>query len=276
MKENSKSGKEPTRIGDSIYVKHYMQPAFLICAAVLAISGGGMSLAIKSFGIYLKKEPLPLKKSLDLLDEKGLPPYNVVSKDKIENEEIVKGLGTEDYIQWVLEDLNAPADSAVRYCLLFITYYELPDKVPHVPEECYMGSGFQRLASDSVTFRLGTQKIPARYLVFASTDSEYWQNSPRFSVLYFFKVNKDYVNSREDARLVLNKNIRGKHSYFCKVEWKFFNTRFGAEGRLGSVKVHPGKEEAVTASQKLLSVILPILEKEYWPVWENARAVSGE
>jgi hypothetical protein len=264
MKENNKSGKKQTGIVDSAYIKHYMQPAFLICAAILAMAGGGMSVAIKSFGIYLKKDPWPLKKSLDLLDEKGLAPYKVVSKGKIESEDVVESLGTKDYIQWVLEDLNAPANSAVRYCSLFITYYELPDKVPHVPEECYMGSGFQRLASDSVTLGLGTQEIPVRYLVFTGTDSDYWQKSTKFPVLYLFRVNKGYVNSREDVRLVLNENIRGKHSYFCKVEWKFFNTGFSVAGRQGSV--YPAKEEAVTASQKLLGVILPILEKEHWPI----------
>jgi len=274
MKENNKSGKEQTRHGgacrsrtgivDSAYIKHYMQPAFLICAAILAMAGGGMSVAIKSFGIYLKKDPWPLKKSLDLLDEKGLAPYKVVSKGKIESEDVVESLGTKDYIQWVLEDLDASANSAVRYCSLFITYYELPDKVPHVPEECYLGSGFQRLASDSVTLGLGTQEIPVRYLVFTITDSDYWQKSTKFPVLYLFRVNKDYVNSREGVRLVLNENIRGKHSYFCKVEWKFFNTGFGVAGRRGSV--YPAKEEAATASQKLLGVILPILEKEHWPI----------
>jgi hypothetical protein len=264
MKENSKSGKEQTGIGDSAYIKHYMQPAFLICAVILTMAGSGMSVAVKSFGVYLKKEPYPLKKSLDLLDEKGLAPYEVVSKDKIESEDVIDSLGTKDYIQWVLEDLDAPANSAVRYCSLFITYYELPDKVPHVPEECYMGSGFQRLASDSVVFRVGTQKVPAKCLVFTGTDSDYWQKSKKFPVLYFFKVNKDYVNSREDARFVLNKNIRSKHSYFCKVEWKFFNAGFGAERQ--GMSIYPDKEEAVTASQKLLSVILPILEKEHWPL----------
>jgi len=246
------------------YIKYYMQPAFLICVAILAMAGGGMSVAIKSFGIYLKKDPWPLKKSLDLLDEKGLAPYKVVSKSKIESEDVVDSLGTKDYIQWVLEDLNAPANSTVRYCSLFITYYELPDKVPHVPEECYMGSGFQRLASDSVTFELGIQKIPARYLVFTSTGSDYWQKSTKFPILYFFRANGNYVNSREDVRLVLNENIRGKHSYFCKVEWKFFNAGFSVAGRQGSV--YPAKEEAVTASRKLLGVILPILEKEHWPI----------
>ena len=264
MEENSKSGKEQTKRADSAFTKYYMQPAFLICAVILAMAGSGMSVAIKSFGIYLKKDPWPLKKSLDLLDEKGLAPYKVVSKDKIESGDVVDSLGTKDYIQWVLEDPDAPANSAVRYCSLFITYYELPDKVPHVPEECYMGSGFQRLASDSVTLRLGTREIPARYLVFTRTDSDYWQKSTKFPVLYLFRVNNDYVNSREDTRLVLNKNIRGKHSYFCKVEWKFFNAGFSVAGR--QENVYPAKEEAVTASQKLLGVILPILEKEHWPI----------
>ncbi len=251
-------------------IRIYMQPAFLICAAVLAIAGSGMSVAIKSFGIYLKKETLPLKKSLDLLDEKrlggsGIASYKVVSKQKIENEEIVKGLGTEDYIQWILEDTDEPADSAVRRCLLFITYYDLPDVVLHVPEECYMGVGYQRLASDSVTFKINKngseQNILGKHLVFAGTDSNYWARDTKFSAFYLFSVNGVYVGSRESARIVLNKNIFGKHSYFSKVEWNFLT---GPD-----VKTYLSKEEAIIASEKLLGVILPILEREHWPDWEK-------
>ena len=253
--------KRDTKYGICIY----MQPAFLICAAVLAIAGSGMSIAIKSFGIYLKKEPLPLKKSLDLLDEKRLAPYKVVSKEKIENEQIVKGLGTEDYIQWILEDPDEPVNSAVRKCLLFITYYDLPDVVLHVPEECYMGVGYQRLASDSVTFEMnkdGSERnIPGRHLVFASTSSNYWASDIKFSAFYLFSVNGVYTSSRESARMVLNKNIFGKHSYFSKVEWNF-STSSGA-------KTYPSKQEAIIASEKLLGVILPILEREHWPDWEK-------
>jgi len=266
MKENSQGGKWRVAIADSVYVKHYMQPAFLICAAVLAIAGSGMSVAIKSFGVYLKKEPLPLKKSLALLDEKSLASYKVVSKEKIENEEIVKSLGTEDYIQWRLEDSDAAADSAVRHCFLFITYYWLPDMVLHVPEECYAGSGYQRLASDSVTFEIDragrVEKILGRHLVFTGTNSNYWSRDTEFSALYLFNVNGVYANNREDVRMVLNRNIFGKHSYFSKVEWWFFNAE-------RDTKVYLSSEEAVAASQKLLSVILPILEREHWPDWEK-------
>lgn len=243
-------------------LKSFMQPAFLICAAVLAIGGGGMSFAIKNFGMYLEKEPLPLKKALDLLDEKGLEPFKVVSKVKIENEEIVKSLGTEDYIQWVVEDTGAATDSAVRSFILFITYYRLPDRVPHVPEECYTGGGYQKISSEDVTFEINNagfeKKIEGRCLTFGSTNSNNWQRSERFPVLYFFKVNGEYANSREEARVALNKNLFRKSSYFSKVEIVFNRSM-----------VTPGYEEAVEASQKLLGVILPILEKEHWPDWKE-------
>jgi hypothetical protein len=257
------ANRELTGTMGKAYIKHYIQPAFLICAMILAVAGGGMSVAIKSLGLYLKKEPCPLKKSLDLLDEKGLGSYKVASKEKIASQDVIDSLGTKDYIQWVLQDLDAPADSPVRYCSLFITYYELPDKVPHVPEECYMGSGFQNLASDSVTIGVDSQKIPARCLVFTNTASDYWQRSTKFPILYFFRVNQDYVNSREDVRFALNKNIRSKYSYFCKVEWKFFDTKLGVDGHRQSI--YPDKEQAIAASRKLLSMILPVLEKEHWP-----------
>lgn len=179
-------------------IKIYLQPAFLICVAVLATTGGSMSIAIKSFGIYLKKVPLPLKKSLDLLDEESLAPYKVVSKKRIENEEIVESLGTEDYIQWVLEDPEAPENSAVRRCMLFITYYRLPDRVPHVPEECWTGGGYQKLATEGVTFEVNKpgfeREIQGKYLVFGRKKSGFRQGTERLPVLYLFKVNGEYAN----------------------------------------------------------------------------------
>ena len=246
-------------------IRVYLQPAFLICAAVLAVAGIGMSLAINSFGVYLKKEPLPLKKSLELLDENGLASYKVDPNDKfkIENMEIVKALGTEDYIQWILEDTDAATNSAVEKCMLFITYYQLPDRVPHVPEECYTGGGFQRLASDSVTLEINInagfeRKVRGKYLVFGSTKANLWQRGGKFPVLYLFKVNGDYAASREEARIALNKNLFRKYSYFCKVELVFNQTL-----------VPPNKEQAVKAGVKLLAVILPILEAKHWPDWEK-------
>jgi hypothetical protein len=247
-----------------INIRVYAQPAFVICALVLAVGGIGMSMTMRKLGIILEKEPLPLRKSLDLLDEAALTPYAVVEpKLKIENKEVLKSLGTNDYIQWVLEDTEEPAGSGVKRCLLFITYYQLPDRVPHVPEECWTGGGYQRLGSEGVTLdisgRAGFQaRITAKYLVFGPRKTSIWQNRQRIPNLYFFRVNGQYAGSREEARIVLNKNLFGKSSYFCKVEVVF--------NRSSTV---PGKEEVVMASEKLLSVILPVLEREHWPDWER-------
>lgn len=240
-------------------IRIYFQPAFLICIAVLAAAASSMSIAIKSFGIYLKKEPLPLKKPLDLLDQNDLTPYKVISKLQIENQQIVKELGTEDYLQWVLEDTEAPANSNVRKLTLFITYYKLPDRVPHVPEECYTGSGYEKTSSDSITLKINNnagfaKSIEGIYLVFGKTDSNPWLSADKFPVLYFFRVNGKYVGSREEARITLNKNLFGKFSYFTKVELAFNQSTTGTD-----------KQEAIIESQKLLGVILPILEDGYWP-----------
>ena len=233
----------------------YLQPAFLICVAVLALAGAGMSIAKKQLGLYLKKEPLPLKTSLDALSEAKLAPYQVVSKRSIRAPAVLEALGTEDYIQWVLEDPCEPLDGAVRKVLVFITYYRLPDRVPHVPEECYTGGGYQRLATDAVTFQVdgpdGTRDIPGRYLLFGASAADVRQ---AFPVLYLFRVNNEYAGSRDDARVALNRNLFGKYSYFSKVELVFNQSH-----------VAPTRAEAADASEILLAVILPLLEQEHWP-----------
>ncbi len=242
-------------------IKYYFQPAFMICAAILALTGAGMSIAIDNLGVYLKKEPIQLKKSLDLLDESGLSHYAVEpqNKIKIENQEIVKELGTEDYINWIIEDTNVSADSPVRKCFLFITYYSSPDRIPHVPEECYTGGGYQKMSSSSVTLNIDnneTRNISAQYLIFGNDNRNILLNQRKFPVLYFFRVNGEYAGSREEARIALNKNLFRKSSYFSKVEIAFNQSAQA-----------PDKEQTIKATESLLNVILPILEKEYWPEW---------
>ena len=250
----------PKNIRETIKA-NYLQPAFLICVCLLATTAGGMSAAVKMAGIYLKKEPLPLKKSLSDLDKSNLAPYKVIEKSKIENQDILNALGTEDYIQWTLEDTSAPAESKTRFCTLFITYYPLPDIVPHRPEECYIGGGLQGIKFETVTLSamqgVYEREIKTRYLVFADTKAESSFGGTSFPILYTFNANGKY-GDRDDVRRALNKNLFGKFSYFSKVEWKFYNIASGQT-------IYPNKQEAIAASEKLVSVIFPVLEKEYWP-----------
>ena len=235
-----------------------LQPAFVICALVLAVAGAGMSTVTSSLGLCLRNEPLALVKPLDALDEDKLIPYSVVAKYAIENEDVLKSLGTEDYIQWVLEDPREPAQSPVRNVLVFLTYYGLADRVPHVPEECYTGGGYKRLATDTVDLDValsdGPRAIAGRYLVFDRAMGGSPAALRRFPVLYLFRVNGQYAGSRNEARIALNKSLFSKHAYFCKVELVFNQS-----------PAAPTKAEVVTASEKVLAVLLPLLEEEHWP-----------
>ena len=93
----------------------------------------------------------------------------------IGNPDVVESLGTDEYIQWILEDTKAPAASTWRDCFLFITYYDRPESALHAPDECYLGSGYRLASSENIRLNVdcgGTRKeIPARYLVFSSSDS---------------------------------------------------------------------------------------------------------
>lgn len=240
----------------------YLQPAFLICVAVLAGAGVGMSLLTQRLGLYLKKEPLSLRRPLGAMTEERLAPYKITARIPIENPDILKSLGTAEYVQWLLEDPREAPDSPVRKLLLFITYYGQADRVPHVPEECYTGGGYQRLATSAISLRVGAsdraREIPGRYLLFEKTAPDLMRAVPEFPVLYLFRVNGEYAGSRDEARLALNKNIFSQHSYFCKIEMVFNQS-----------SVAPAREMAAAASEKLLGVLLPVLEQEHWPDLEQ-------
>lgn len=236
----------------------YFEPAFVISVVLLAAA----AVATNRFG-QIEKTPLPLRMPLQQLDEGGLGPYNVLARPLITNEEIVESLGTEDYIQWVLEDTEATDDS-VRRLFLFITYYGKPDRVPHVPEECYTGGGFRQLGSPTaVQFNVENgdfkRTIGGKCLVFGSMNASLMQLGGKFPVLYFFSVNGQYAGSREEARMMLNKSLFQEYAYFSKVEIVF-----------NQATVAPGEEEAVAAATKLLSVIVPRLEQRHWPDWSQA------
>lgn len=238
----------------------YTQPAFLICAGILGVCGVGLSALVEGLGVYLKKEPLPLRRPLDRMDESALAPFRVVSRLRIEDPDVLRSLGTSDYVQWALEDTAADTADPARSVLAFITYYGLPDRVPHVPEECYLGGGFQCLAQDQVLLTLdgpdGSTNRLARYLAFGLTGAGALGGAGHIPVLYLFRVNGQYAANRNEVRIALNRNLLGRHSYFSKVEL-VFNRGPGSP---------PDKAKVIQTGQRLLGVLLPLLEKDHWPV----------
>jgi len=243
-------------------IRGYFRPAFLTCVAVLATAAAGMDALLKKMGAIFEKEPIALRRSLDLLDDQALAPYRLIDRYRLDPE-VEKELGTKDYISWRLEDTEAKPDSPVRYCTLFITYYGRPDRVPHVPEECYLGGGYRQADSRSLTLHWTTpdgtsRELPIRYLVFVRDRAEAWSTRAKHTVMYVFRVNDRYANDRTEARAILGMNLKGRYSYFSKVEWSFEGLGAGRAQR-------PSREECIAASEKLMARLLDRLERDHWP-----------
>lgn len=244
-------------------IKPYLQPAFLVCALLLLLACFGKKAVIEYTGVILTKIPVQLRNPLDDIDRDKLAPYKVVDETKIENKDILESLGTDDYIQWTLENTDVSESSSTRYCQLFITFYGLPDRVPHVPEECYVGSGNQQLGSKSISIEIdGQQPIDIKLLVFGAQNTDVLSDGSNFSRMYFFKVNDEFANGRTGVRSALQRNLFGKYSFFSKVEWQFFGYGYGG-------RISPSEEQIIKSSEKLISKILPILEDQHWPIIEE-------
>ena len=247
-------------------MKSCFKPAFIVCVCVLLAAAIAKEAVIRVMGVQMTKQAIALQHPLEEMDDAALAPFELKNKTRIQNHDVLESLGTEEYLQWILEDTEAKPNSPTRYCSLFITYYTgNPDMVPHVPDECYVGGGNERDTGGMVTINIprsdGDQKLDFQYVAFKNIDRQTMRED-KFSVQYFFHANGKYSGSRTDTRLILGSNWFSKYSYFCKVEWKFSGV-----GSFGPI--YPDKEQTLDASAKLLVRLLPELEKNHWPNWEK-------
>jgi hypothetical protein len=246
-------------------IKTYFKPAFVVCVAILLSAAVAKEAVIRILKLETVKIEIKPQHPFDEMNDAVLAPFLARNKSRIQNRDVLESLGTEEYLQWILEDSETKPGSPIQYCSLFITYYTgNPDMVPHVPDECYVGGGNTREKAETVTIRdcrPDGEKLDFQYVVFKNVDRDTMQEDT-FSVQYFFHANGKYSGSRTDTRLILGSNWFSKYSYFCKVEWLFYgNDSFG--------RIYPDKEQTLDASAKLMKVLLPELEKNHWPDWET-------
>ncbi len=240
---------------------------FVICVVLLSVGAVSVQL-LKAYGFQFSKERLDLKAPLTSLDQRKILPYRLKGSDRIPKEE-VEALGTEEYIRWRLEDTSVRRGrSPLRWPTLFVTYYSgQPDQVPHVPEECFLGGGYQQLASREVTIKVpeleaAFGEIPLRIVSFQKESAIGGATVP--SVAYLFSVNGKFVASRNAVRWTLS-NPFEKYGYFAKVEVSF--------GRRGG----PEDPEVVRkAAERLLGKLLPVLVRDHLPDWPPDEAAVGD
>jgi len=230
---------------------------FLLSVLLLGVAAvlAGPIASWKDFRTF--KEPIPLRTSLAALKESELVPY-VVRVRRVLEPAVIEALGTTDYIHWVLEDPTASSESPLRFANLLVTYYTGGSNlVPHVPDLCYLGSGYTSAQPhETIDVNMGNASatvtsLPLRICTFAKTAVF---NRDLTSVAYTFRCNNQYTASRNGVRLLTHQpGIR--HAYFSKVEVSF-----------------PGasREESIEGAKKLFSVLLAVLERDHWPDFERA------
>ncbi len=235
----------------------FRQPTFIVCVALLVLSSWGIHSAADQLKWHFRKEPVPLKKPIDQLDVAKLSPYKLVRSITIPDD-IVSELGTKDYIQWNLENASLELDDPFRYVTVFVTYYTgNPDKVPHVPDVCYVGSGGLVEAKDNTEFNItgvGAKNnvLPFRWLEVRMRENLGYRNRV---VGYFFSVNGTYRSTRRQVQMLQN-NIQDRYAYFCKVEVFFTETK------------SKSRDEVLEKMEQFVQVFLPVLHSDHLPDWE--------
>ncbi len=245
---------------------------FYVCLACLLLSAATMDVLARRFQLYFQKQSVPLKRPLAVMDQsKLLPEYRLHTRqpDTL-SEDAVESLGTEEYLNWSIVDLDRERDDPTCVAHLLISYYTgKPNLVPHVPEECIraagaalVGLGRARIPVAGVGAPDG--RIPVRMCDFelaGANQASLPGASTRvatFKVLYFFHVNGEYKTTRNEVRLAQS-NLFHRYAYYAKVEVRFTDYSF---------RRNASEEASIAATGKLLRKIMPVLLEDHLADWE--------
>ncbi len=148
---------------------------FVLAIGLLAAVGALMGPGIRLIDLKQDKLALSLRAPLSTLDERAIYPYRVVRR-QILDDAIIDALGTDVYLKWTLEDTSVAADDPLRFADLFVTYYTGGSHlVPHTPDVCYLGQGYEPSQShenrevDVPSLRPDSPRVPLRLCTFSKT-----------------------------------------------------------------------------------------------------------
>ena len=236
------------------------KPALLNAGAiagfvVLIVSAVGLGAAIDFFDLYLQKLPIEAPDGLKFHTlPREVPGWKQFGQDQVMSKEAVDELGTNNYVSRIYVQTDVPEGQDPIVIDLHCAYYTgMIDTVPHVPERCMVGGGWEISgASKQVEVPLSFQGpdgfdviIPDRE---ASTDEQtvYTMRSPvtrtrvrlpvgiedlqmnvtRFRdggsdrtmhAGYFFLANGGVVSKADDVRL-LAFGLTEHYAYYAKVQ----------------------------------------------------------
>lgn len=251
---------------------------YWVCLLVLVLAAGGLKTAASWFGWAIRKEALPLKHPLAQFDAQKLGPryeFNKAVMDKLEplSEDMEEGLGTKDYVQLCITDTQKAVSDPTRVAMLFISYYTgKPDMVPHVPDECYLAAGYDKVSEAARTVRVPdcgvpNDEVPLRVLEFVGRRNVQPLSlaNDNVTVMYFFHANGDYATTRNGVRASMLNPLQ-RYAYYAKIELTFTN---GSAARAG-------REASVAAAGPLLARVLPVLLNDHIDLEKFAPASNAD
>ncbi len=245
--------------------RRFLELTFIIPTAILALSAFVIGPHIIAKGEAGVREPLPLTAPLNELQKSKLAPYTFNRSNTL-TAAVEEALGTDQYIDWALTDTTIKDHvSPLRNIRLFITYYTGGrELVPHTPDICYLGAGYQPVKKEDIDVYLDSlaTNVPIRAITFEKSQV-FGGETP--TVIYLFACNGDYVSSRDGVRFRVN-SPGSTYAYFSKIEITF--------GTPQSRPQNPTREEAIEAATRLLNVVLPLLSEHHFPDWHAAEAAA--
>jgi len=279
-----------------VRVETSVRNAFIAaCVALLAGAIAFRSVA-SAINAWVLKEQAPMREPLGTIPT-TLGVWKAVGKDALLNDATIETLGTKFYLNRNFAIEGDPSRGEINLHLAF--YTGLIDRVPHVPERCFVAGGLLQvgvpqvrainldrsswrmdagpinratglhypMASviDPITMRSSEVHLPLGEA--AMTVSEFQDSkSPdqRLIAGYFFIANGQMTPRAGDVR-ALSYSLTERYAYFCKVQ-------FTGQYRAGDNSLE--KFEAQVAD--LLRELLPhlMLRLPDWPEYE-VRSSTG-
>jgi len=250
---------------------------FFGAAGLLLVCAVSFQSAIAAIDGYLIKEPIHLRRGLELLPS-VVGPYEIHEKQARLSKDMEDVLGTGSYISWVYRDTRKAEGEPGALVRVHVPYYTgTIDTVPHVPDRCFVAGGAQPIARqiESTTInqprltqttdgdlramtmagklvKLPDDEIPMTVVTFAHPQDK----SQTYCVTYFFVANNTYTATPEGVRLKAL-NLTDKYAYHAKVEVM----PFGAKE----------PQQTVELTREFLSYMLPEIFL-CLPDWEAANA----
>lgn len=253
---------------------------FAVVAGILLVAAVGLNYSVGKLQLYFKKQPVPMRQNFIAGMPQVIGPWVQAARKETLEKELEEALGTEQFL--FCDYINAPmvgrSTDALRKLFegktlaqqqqevarlrqafpaavisLGLTYYTgKADTVAHVPERCYVGSGYEPSDVEDDFWGLN-RNITARSIKFDSA------GRAAHHVAYFFSVNGQYTSDSLEVRRVLQ-NLFARFGYYAKVEL---------------LCIAPKRDQAEKSMQDFLMATLPSVEQclPDWREYESNKAV---